>query len=107
MHKRFDRVRRTWNYLGASDPLFAILSEPQKRGNRWELESFFATGQNEIDAVLRAVADRFPDVPHQRALDFGCGVGRLTRALANHFERVIGIDVAASMISRSRELNAD
>jgi ubiquinone/menaquinone biosynthesis C-methylase UbiE len=45
--------------------------------------------------------------PRARALDFGCGVGRLTRALAAHFERVIGIDVAASMIRQARQLNAD
>jgi SAM-dependent methyltransferase len=107
MDKRLDELRRTWDRLGETDPLWAILSDAKKRGNRWDLESFFATGRDEVDGVLQAVADRFPDVPRRCALDFGCGVGRLTRALAAHFDRVIGIDLAPSMIRQARQLNAD
>jgi len=44
-------------------------------------------------------------VPHHQALDFGCGVGRLTQALAEHFERVVGVDIAPSMIARARQEN--
>jgi SAM-dependent methyltransferase len=40
-----------------------------------------------------------------RAVDFGCGVGRLSQALARRFEKVIGIDVAESMIRQAIELN--
>jgi trans-aconitate methyltransferase len=36
-------------------------------------------------------------------LDFGCGVGRLTRALAKRAERVAGVDAAASMLRIARE----
>lgn len=107
MDEPFDQLRRTWDHLGESDPLWAVLSDPRKRGNRWEPESFFATGRQEIDALLETVAGRFPEVPRRSALDFGCGVGRLTRALAVHFDRVLGIDVAASMIRQARQLNAD
>jgi ubiquinone/menaquinone biosynthesis C-methylase UbiE len=39
------------------------------------------------------------------ALDFGCGLGRLTRALAPHFGRTIGLDVAPTMIEEARELD--
>jgi ubiquinone/menaquinone biosynthesis C-methylase UbiE len=38
-------------------------------------------------------------------LDFGCGVGRTARAFAGHFESVIGVDVAPSMIRKARELS--
>jgi SAM-dependent methyltransferase len=38
-------------------------------------------------------------------VDFGCGVGRLSQALATRFERVIGIDIAASMIQEAIRLN--
>ena len=41
------------------------------------------------------------------AQGFGCGVGRLTRALADHFERVVGIDVAPSMIAQARAMNRE
>jgi 2-polyprenyl-3-methyl-5-hydroxy-6-metoxy-1,4-benzoquinol methylase len=39
------------------------------------------------------------------ALDFGCGVGRLTQALADHFDEVWGVDIASSMIEGARRLD--
>jgi ubiquinone/menaquinone biosynthesis C-methylase UbiE len=41
----------------------------------------------------------------ETALDFGCGVGRLTRALAKHFGACYGVDISESMISRATRLN--
>jgi SAM-dependent methyltransferase len=107
MDQRFEQLRQTWDHYGEIDPLWAILSSPGKRGKRWDIESFFAEGHRVIDGLLGVIAERFPDVPRFCALDFGCGVGRLTRPLAAHFDRVIGIDVAASMIRRARQLNSD
>jgi ubiquinone/menaquinone biosynthesis C-methylase UbiE len=83
-----------------------VLADPAKRGNRWDLEAFLATGRNEVTWLLRTLAESFPDVPRARALDFGCGVGRVTRALAGHFASVVGVDVAPSMIRKARELSA-
>lgn len=40
-------------------------------------------------------------------LDFGCGVGRVTRALADYFEAAVGVDASQSMIDHARRLNAD
>lgn len=36
------------------------------------------------------------------ALDFGCGVGRLTQAIARHFKRVVGVDLSPAMIEHAR-----
>ncbi len=107
MDQQFEQLRRTWDHFGEIDPLWAILSSPGKRGKRWDIESFFAEGRRVIERLLGVIAERFPDVPRFCALDFGCGVGRLTRALAAHFDRVIGVDVAASMIRRAQQLNSD
>ena len=107
MDHRFEQLRRTWDHLGEVDPLWAILSSPDKRGNRWDVERFFTEGHRVIEELIAVVSVRCPDLPRLCALDFGCGVGRLTRSLADHFERVIGVDVAASMIRRARQLNSD
>jgi SAM-dependent methyltransferase len=102
-----DRLQQHWTAFGEQDPLWAILTVPGKRGGGWDLEEFFASGRVEVDEVLRMLAGRGFTVEMGRALDFGCGVGRLTRALAGHFASCDGVDVAASMIERARELNQD
>jgi SAM-dependent methyltransferase len=104
---QLDRLRRVWHELGRDDPLWAVLSTPGKRGRRWAVEEFFATGEREIAGHLGEVATLGLPRGHRLALDFGCGVGRLTRALAARFEHVIGIDVSPSMIATARTLNRD
>ena len=102
-----DRHRRDWEELGEQDPLWAVLTDPRKRGGRWDVDEFFATGEQELEAVLARA--RGWDVParFERALDFGCGAGRVTRAMAPRFEHAIGVDVAASMVRTAERLNAD
>ena len=102
-----ERHQQHWHAFGAQDPLWAIVTQSGKRGGAWDLEQFFATGRAEVGEVLRALADRGVAIERGRVLDFGCGVGRLTRALAERFDSCEGVDVAASMIERARELNED
>jgi len=66
---------------------------------------FFESGLKEINAVMRYVESLGIDVSRRRALDFGCGVGRLTQAIANYFEEVYGVDIALSMIEQATKCN--
>jgi SAM-dependent methyltransferase len=51
-------------------------------------------------------ADRLvPDRQRRRAFDFGCGIGRLTIALSNHYDQVVGVDIASSMVEQARHRN--
>lgn len=101
----FRHLQETWDTLGAEDPLWAVLSAPGTRGNRWDPEKFFATGQAEISSLLDDLAARGVRMQLGRALDFGCGVGRLTQALAERFDRVDGVDIAPSMVAAARQFN--
>ena len=103
---RLRTLRRHWDELGRQDPLWAILTSPDKQGNRWSIDEFLQTGRDEIAAVMAYLDRRAIHVPRGRALDFGCGAGRLTRALAGYFDEVIGIDIAPSMIEAARQLHA-
>jgi ubiquinone/menaquinone biosynthesis C-methylase UbiE len=42
-----------------------------------------------------------------RALDFGCGVGRVTRALGKNFRASYGVDISGEMLSRANALVAN
>ncbi|MBA2410455.1 MAG: class I SAM-dependent methyltransferase [Gammaproteobacteria bacterium] len=98
-------VKQTYEKFGRDDPLYAVLSCRSRRHNRWDPAEFFETGRQEIGAVL-AYADRIGlRVARTRALDFGCGVGRLSQALAEDFEQVVGVDIAESMVEHARGYN--
>jgi SAM-dependent methyltransferase len=43
----------------------------------------------------------------ERALDFGCGAGRLSRALGRYYGEVLGLDIAPSMIELARSLHRE
>lgn len=98
-----DREAAAWEELGRRDPHWAILSEPGRQGS-WDDEAFFATGRTEIDTALTELGDLL--TARTSALDFGCGLGRLSQALAVHFDSVTGVDVAASMIEGAQARNA-
>lgn len=98
-------LQRHWQAFGEQDPLWAILTDPARKGGRWTPEEFFATGVAEIDALLQEAQALGLPRRRRRALDFGCGVGRLTQALAHHVDEVLGLDVAPSMVDRARQFN--
>jgi ubiquinone/menaquinone biosynthesis C-methylase UbiE len=102
---KLDELQRHWNDFGKQDPLWAIMTWPSKRNRQWKLDEFFRTGEDEIKATLDHVESVGLPRPHRRALDFGCGVGRLTQALGTRFESVCGVDIAQSMIELAREYN--
>ncbi len=101
----FARIKANWESLGQHDPLWAIVSVPDKQGNRWDPAEFFATGVAEVQVVLNMLRDLGLTVGRGRALDFGAGVGRLTQALAGHFDEVDGVDISAPMLAQAKSLN--
>ena len=105
MWRQSRRQRRDWDDLATVDPLWAVLSIEGKRDGGWELDEFFATGEAEVGHILATAAAIGRPARRERALDFGCGVGRLTQALAKHFEHALGVDVSGRMIEHARRLN--
>ncbi|HVS84192.1 MAG TPA: methyltransferase domain-containing protein [Gaiellaceae bacterium] len=99
------RVQSTWDTLAQGDDLFGVIwGYPYVQDQT--AEEFFGAGEREIARVL--ARGRRHGLPRTfgAALDFGCGAGRLTQALARRFERVVGVDVAPAMIEAARALDA-
>jgi SAM-dependent methyltransferase len=100
------RLSRDWTKLGLDDPLWAVCVDPDRRGGRWDVGEFMASGRAEIAAALDRL-DQLGICPaRSAALDFGCGVGRLTAALGDYFDSVTGVDISPSMLDRARSLLA-
>jgi 2-polyprenyl-3-methyl-5-hydroxy-6-metoxy-1,4-benzoquinol methylase len=100
-----EQLQQNWDKLGQEDAMWAILTDPNKKGRKWTAEEFFASGEQQIDSTLKSLADKGIRINFGTALDFGCGVGRLSQALARHFSEVHGVDIAPSMIEQARQFN--
>ena len=101
-----EESRVFWDRHAQRDPLWAILSDTTKRDGKWDVTRFFQTGISEIATLLYELdAQNFAPPRRGSALDFGCGVGRLTQALAPHFERVVGVDISPCMQELATRLN--
>jgi len=100
-------LQSKWDNLAKIDPLWAILADAEKKGNKWKVKEFFDTGVKEINSLMEYVDSLGITIPKEntRALDFGCGVGRLTQAIANYFDQVYGVDIAPSMIELAETYN--
>ena len=97
--------KTVWEKLARKGPYWAVLTDPNKTDNRWEVSEFFATGRQTVKTDMEMMAAAVPDMRTERVLDFGCGVGRLSQGLATHFDHVNGVDISATMIDLAREHN--
>ncbi|MEO0478946.1 MAG: class I SAM-dependent methyltransferase [Planctomycetota bacterium] len=100
-------LRRTWNQFGKQDPLWAILTHTDKSHGRWEVDDFFATGEAEVASLFELLHELAPGWEPGAALDFGCGVGRLSQALAERVPEVFGVDLSDVMIEKARRLERE
>jgi SAM-dependent methyltransferase len=93
-----------WEQIGRSDPLWAVLSWEGTEHGTWDLDRFFAIGEEDVAKYLSEAEMVQPLSRTGDALDFGCGVGRLTQALATRFDSVTGLDVSESMVEQAERL---
>jgi SAM-dependent methyltransferase len=103
---QLDQLSRHWDHLAEVDPMWAILKDADKKGRKWSPKEFFESGRREIAAAVERARAVRPALRRRRALDFGCGLGRLTQALGVHFDNTVGVDIAPRMIQGAEEYNA-
>ena len=102
----FDQVREDWTTLGARDPLWAVYVDPDKRDVGWDTEQFFELGRADVAVARTWLARLGLPTTWTKVLDFGCGVGRLSQALAAHAESVVGVDVSEPMLATARTFDS-
>ncbi len=104
VNKDFDKLAKAWEMLGKEAPLEAIAT-PVFDEKPWEDKDFFKSGVTEISGVMSLLASRHRCLNTKKALDFGCGVGRLTFALCDYFDEVVGVDVSSAMVDMANMYN--
>jgi len=94
-----------WRELGQTQPYWAVLSHPDFRSESLtpdKIEAFYASGPFHIGPIAEALKALTGRLPSGRALDFGCGVGRLAEAMQAYAQQVTGVDISPGMLELAR-----
>ena len=101
-----DHDKHDWEIIAQRDPIFGVLSNPNFRTDIMTGErrrDFYASGVGDIEGLLGRFDQYVGARPSSgRALDIGCGVGRLTMAIAKVMPAVTGSQVADPMLAIAR-----
>lgn len=92
---------KLWESLGKSDPLWGVLTHRNKRHSKWDKQEFYLTGSHEIKNLLKELKLANSLNCIKNVLDFGCGVGRLTRHISKYFTNVVAIDISKNMLKNA------
>jgi len=99
------RVETTWARLGQEDAHWSVITDDRfrKHSITGHLDDFFAMGEADIarvEASLARVGLALSDI--ETAMDFGCGVGRLSIPLARRTSHVLGVDISAAHLQEAK-----
>lgn len=94
-----------WREVGRRNPYWGVISQPrfeQANVTPEGLEAFYESGRDHIEMIASALGWLTGRTPSGRALDFGCGVGRLAEAMTRFADEVIGYDISPAMLELAR-----
>ena len=101
-----ERMRRDWDERARENARHYVASGKKD----WTDEEFWRSGESHVrEQILNDMINicQGQDPRTMRVLEIGCGAGRLTRALAQVFGRVDGVDISVEMLARARETLRD
>jgi len=93
-------LRHNWDQAAREDAQHNVVSIPGQT-----VEQFFSSGEAEVEWVMNRLEGLEVERGWHLALDFGCGLGRLSVALAKYYDEVVGLDVSSEMIARARRID--
>ncbi|HEX5886643.1 MAG TPA: class I SAM-dependent methyltransferase [Pyrinomonadaceae bacterium] len=99
LQKLFDHTQHIWQELGTTEPHWSVVIADEYRQAKIQesKESFYRTGKQHVAQLFGSLERN--GVQHSEfkiCLDYGCGVGRITRHLSERFEQVFGYDISLS-----------
>jgi len=97
---------KAWQRIAETTPYWGVYARDEFKAAELGAEArarFFASGEEHVAAIFRVVERFRPGFRPSHALDFGCGVGRVTIPLARRAARVSGVDVSPAMLAEARK----
>lgn len=96
-------MQRFWDERARENALYFVDNTLDYRSP--DAERFWREGERVVETILETLGVRIE--PEQEIVEIGCGVGRLTRALAARARRVCALDVSEEMLARAREASPE
>ena len=100
------RTQSQWEQLGRSDPYWSVITQPHYRKEQFEdyRQQFELSGKHSCELFLAALRRNGINPGSLRTcLEVGCGVGRVTRYLAQAVQQVIGCDISSQHLDLARQ----
>ncbi len=98
------RMREDWNRRASEDAHYYVAFGRRNQSG----EEFFETALEQVNGFKRELKRLGPGNPRaRRALEIGCGPGRLLKPMSAFFGEIHGIDVSDEMVRRAAENLAD
>jgi SAM-dependent methyltransferase len=109
LRSMFDRIAEAWRKFGETEPHWSVLVSDDYRQENLaaNIDRFYASGHGDIEVHLNFLRRARLPTTFAKALDFGCGVGRLTLALAPHARQVVGVDISPPHLKLAEERARD
>jgi SAM-dependent methyltransferase len=102
LERMLDKMRQDWDERARENARFYVNTEKTD----WTDEEFFESGRRTVrEEILTDMINicQGKDPKQMKVIEIGCGAGRVTRALAEIFGEVHGVDVSGEMVALARE----
>jgi ubiquinone/menaquinone biosynthesis C-methylase UbiE len=96
----------SWEEKARQNPLYGVMSVDEfasagSEPTSDQLERFFAAGVEKVNAWILPWLTATGTAPTASILEFGCGMGRLVRAVQASYGNVAGVDISPTMVQRA------
>ncbi len=99
--KQIEKMQRDWDARARENARYYVNTATRE----WTDDAFFESGERTVqEEILTDMINicQGKDPAEMTVLEIGCGVGRVTRALAKVFGKVYGVDISGEMIELAR-----
>jgi SAM-dependent methyltransferase len=100
--QQLEKMRSDWDERARENARYYVATGQ----GEWTDDEFFRSGeQNLREQILTDLENicQGKERADMKVLEIGCGAGRITRALANFFGDVYGVDISGEMVERARQ----